>query len=88
MVERKPRSDTSSRTASILLLMEKMVETKVWKVLRGLSNGDDKCRLCKEYRETVQHVLSGCKILAQQEYLSRHNAALSVIVTKWCKKEG
>ena len=78
----------SVKTASILQLMEQMVETKVWKVLRGLNAGDDKCRLCKLYRETVQHVLSGCKMLAQQEYLSRHNAALSVIITEWCKKEG
>ena len=67
--------------------MEQTVETKVWKVLRGLTDGDDKCRLCKEYRETVQHVLSGYKILGQQEYLSSHNAALSIIVTEWCKKE-
>ena len=40
------------------------------------------------YRETIHHILAGCTILAQQEYLSRHNAALSIIITEWCKKEG
>ena len=85
MVERQLRA---KKTASIIQLMEQMVETKVWKVLRGINAGDDKCRLCGKYRETVQHLLSGCTVLAQQEYLSRHNAALSIIITEWCKKEG
>ena len=76
------------KTASIMQLMEQMVETKVWKGLRGILVGNDKCRLCGMYRETVQHILAGCTILAQQEYLSRHNAALSIIITEWCKREG
>ena len=76
------------KTAAIIQLMEQMVETKVWKVLRGIAEGDDKCRLCGKYRETVAHLLSGCSTLAQQEYLVRHNAALSIMITAWCKKEG
>ena len=68
--------------------MEQMVETRVWKVLRGIAEGNDKCHLCGKYRETVAHLLSGCSILAQQEYLVRHNAALSIMITAWCKKEG
>lgn len=32
-----------------------------------------KCRLCKTEDETIQHIISGCEILANKEYKNRHN---------------
>ena len=32
-----------------------------------------KCRLCKQYEETIDHLTSGCPILAKNEYLMRHD---------------
>ncbi|XP_068708027.1 uncharacterized protein [Montipora foliosa] len=37
-----------------------------------------KCRMCGEKPECLAHVLSGCSVLAQTKYLSRHNAALKI----------
>ena len=48
------------KTASIFALQEQMVESKAWKKIRGPIE-DNKCRLCGEYREKTQHLLSGCK---------------------------
>ena len=31
------------------------------------------CRLCQEQEETIQHILSGCPVLAPTSYLRRHN---------------
>ena len=72
------------KTAAILTMLEQMVETRSWKVARGLSD-NDKCRLCGEYKETVHHLLAGCKVLASGEYLSRHNRALMILATTWAK---
>jgi hypothetical protein len=33
---------------------------------------DSKCRLCKQHEETIDHLTSGCPILAKNEYLMRH----------------
>jgi hypothetical protein len=33
---------------------------------------DSKCRLCKQHKETIDHLTSGCPILAKNEYLMRH----------------
>ena len=33
---------------------------------------ENKCRLCKQYEETIDHLTSGCPILAKNEYLMRH----------------
>ncbi|KAL1446158.1 hypothetical protein WDU94_008911 [Cyamophila willieti] len=43
---------------------------------------DDKCRLCKEKSETIEHVIGSCKILAKNEYLNRHNQVAKIIYSK------
>ena len=35
---------------------------------------ESKCRLCKQHEETFDHLISGCSILAKNEYLMRHGS--------------
>ena len=66
---------TQRKTASIMTVIEQMVETRGWKVARGLiENG--RCRLCREFNETVKHLVAGCKTIVSSEYITRHNRAL------------
>ena len=76
---------TPPKTASIMSMLEQMVETRAWKVTRGLTE-DGKCRLCREQKETVEHLLAGCKKIANSEYLTRHNRALMVMAVAWAKE--
>ena len=48
--------------------------------------GDEICRLYESFRETVHHLLAGCKVLTDKEYFHNHNKALMVIVIEWVKK--
>ena len=64
-----------------------MIETRAWKIIRGLI-AEDMCRLCGEQRETVQHLLSGCKKLAGTECLRRHDNTLKVLAVKWASESG
>ena len=78
---------TPRKTASIMTLIEQMVETRGWKVARGLmENG--RCRLCGEFNETVEHLVAGCKTMANSEYLARHNRTLMVMAIAWAKEYG
>ncbi|KAL1446181.1 hypothetical protein WDU94_006595 [Cyamophila willieti] len=43
---------------------------------------EDKCRLCKEKGETIDHVIGSCRILANTEYLNRHNQVAKIIYSK------
>ena len=73
------------KTASIMTMLEQMVEARCWKVARGLAH-DKRCRACKGNDETVEHLVAGCKVLAGQEYLSRHNRALMILAVNWAKE--
>ena len=40
---------------------------------------DEKCRLCGDSLENVQHILTGCSALAQTKYLQTHNNAFKIL---------
>ena len=50
----------------------------------------DRCRMCHTQVETVEHIISGCKTLAADKYLNRHNqvAAHSTMLSKWMHNTG
>ena len=72
------------KVASIMSMLEQMIETRAWKKARGLTESGE-CRLCHQYSETIEHLVAGCKILASSEYLTRHNRTLMVMAVAWAK---
>ena len=34
---------------------------------------DSKCRLCQQFHETIDHIISACPILAKEQYKERHD---------------
>jgi hypothetical protein len=38
---------------------------------------DSKCRLCQQFDETVDHIISACPILAKEQYIKRHDRGSS-----------
>ena len=76
---------TPRKTASIMTVIEQMVETRGWKLARGLiENG--RCRLCREFSQTVEHLVAGCKMIASSGYIARHNRAL-IVMAITCSEE-
>ena len=73
------------KTSSIMTMLEQMVETRSWKAARGLTQ-DKRCRVCYKRDETIEHLVAGCKVLANKEYLSRHNRALMIMAVVWEKE--
>jgi len=33
---------------------------------------DSKCRLCQQFDETIDHIISACPILAKEQYMKGH----------------
>ena len=66
-------------------MIEQMVETRAWKAARGLIE-DGRFRICFSHGEMVQHLVAGCRVLANSEYLTRHNRALMILAVAWAKE--
>jgi len=49
-------------------LQTKYYATKILK-----TETDSKCRLCQQFDETMDHIISACPILAKEEYIKRHD---------------
>jgi hypothetical protein len=47
---------------------------------------ESRCRLCKEYEETIDHLISGCPTLAKNEYKIRHDKVCTHLHYSICKK--
>jgi hypothetical protein len=43
---------------------------------------ESRCRLSKQYEETIDHLISGCPTLAKNEYIIRHD---KVCTHHWLK---
>ena len=69
-------------------VQEKMVETRTRKAMRSEEVMSENCRLCSARKETVNHWLSGCTVLAGSEYVQRHNKALMMFAVGWAKQAG
>jgi hypothetical protein len=49
---------------------------------------ESKCRLCKQHEETIDHLTSGCPILAKNGYLMRHDKVCTHFNYSICKALG
>ena len=67
------------KVAPIIVVQEQMVETRAWKANIGLTVESDKCRICRQPKETVIHWLPRRTRLAATEYLKRNNNALMIV---------
>jgi len=49
---------------------------------------ESKSRLCKQHKETIDHLTSGCPILEKNEYLMRHDKVCTHLHYSICKSLG
>jgi hypothetical protein len=47
-----------------------------------------KCRLCQQFDETIDHVMSACPILAKEQYIKRHDTVCAQLHFNICKETG
>ena len=72
--------------ALIMAAQEQALNTNSIKKHIYKTSDSDKCRLCSVSVETVSHIISGCKTLAQKEYKRRHDKVCQNIHWALCKK--
>lgn len=70
----------------IIAIQDQVVSTKNYRkfILKDSNILDDKCRLCRDHRENVDHIISGCSSLASSEYTKRHDDVCKVVHQQLC----
>ncbi|XP_053106345.1 uncharacterized protein LOC128325024 [Hemicordylus capensis] len=71
----------------ILAAQEQALRTNAIRAKVVKSTTNSKCRLCKEADETVDHLISCCKKIAQTDYKQRHDKVAGMIHWNICKKK-
>eukprot|EP00794_Sanderia_malayensis_P016665 gene16665-biopygen14077 len=72
--------------ALICSAQEQALRTNNIKHFIDKSQDSPLCRMCDQRNETVSHIVSECTVLAQKEYLKRHNNVCQYIHWRLCKK--
>ena len=72
----------------LIAAQDQALRTNVIKANIDKSRDDPKCRMCKEGDESVTHIISQCKKLAQTEYKIRHDNVAKAVHWELCKKNG
>ena len=49
---------------------------------------DSKCRLCQQFDETIDHIISACPILAKEQHTKRNDRVCAQLHFNICKETG
>jgi hypothetical protein len=49
---------------------------------------DSKCRLCQQFDEKIDYIISACPILAKEQYIKRHDRVSAQLHFNICKETG
>jgi len=81
--------DINGETESTIVATQgQAISTNYFKNKILKEENENKCRLCKQYEETIDHLTSGCPILAKNEYLVRHDKVCTHLHYSICKALG
>jgi len=59
--------------STIVAAQDQAISTNYFKNKILKKEIESKCRLCKQHKETIDHLNSECPILAKNEYLMKHD---------------
>jgi hypothetical protein len=79
--------DIKGETESVIMTaQDQAISTNYFKKKILKQEIESRCRLCKEYEETIDHLISGCPTLAKNEYIIRHDKVCKHLHYSICKK--
>ena len=70
----------------IIAAQDQSLPTKNYQTNISKVTKDDKCRLCKNNKETIDHLVSGCSAIAATQYTERHDKVGRYLHWKICKE--
>jgi hypothetical protein len=83
------KGDLKAETESeIVASQDQALQTKYYATKILNTETDSKCRLCHQFDETIDHIISACPILEQEQYIKGHDTVGAQLHFNICKKTG
>jgi hypothetical protein len=60
--------------SEIVAAQDQALQTKYYATKMLNTETDSKCRLCQQFDETIDYIMSACSILAKEQYIERHDS--------------
>ena len=84
-----PKGDLKAETESEIVTTQDQALQTIYYVTEILNTEtDSKCRLCQQFDETIDHIISACQILAKEQYMKRHDRVCAQLHFNICKETG
>jgi hypothetical protein len=83
------KGDVKAETESeIVAAQDQALQTKYYATKILNTETDSKCRLCQQFDETIEHIISACPVLEfKEQYIKRHDRVHSYTST-YVRKQG
>jgi hypothetical protein len=76
------KRDLKAETESeIVAAQDQAIRTKYYATKILNTETDSKCRLCQQFDETTNYIISACPILAKEQYIKRHDRVCVCTIT-------
>ena len=85
------KGDLKAETESeIVAAQDQALQTKYYatKIFNRERERDSKCRLCQQFNETIDSIISACPILGKEQYMNRHDSVCAQLHFNICKETG
>ena len=69
----------------IVAAQDQALPTNNYKKNVSKTSNNELCRMCKTQKETIDHLIAGCSMIAATEYLKRHNQVARYVHWEVCK---
>jgi hypothetical protein len=65
----------------VLAIQDQVINTRNYRkhIMKDKTMTTDNCRKCNMYKETIDHITSGCRLLAATDYTNRHNNVAKIV---------
>jgi len=79
------KAETESETVAA---QDQSIQTKYYATKILNTETDSKCRICQQFDETMDHIISACPILAKEQCIRRHDRVSAQPHFNICKETG
>jgi len=83
------KGDLKAETESeIVAAQDQALQTKYYATKILKTETDSKCRLCQQFGEMIDHIISACPIPVKEHYIKRRNKVCAQLHFNICKETG